>query len=173
MKRKHVRLCVHCIKFKIFLNFKFFTHTVLILTTAMTTTENKLHLHKHLTSSSVTVSTCWGAESTSSSSSSSSPISNSVYLPACALKLSRCSHLFFVLSWNFFLKSATASFRLVGPLSALAPGSPYHSHIKQITNITDSSVNITLQNLHQKNLQLAAPTAESIVKVSQTQIINI
>ena len=83
------------------------------------------------------------SSSLSSSSSSSSPISSSVYLPGCALKLSLSSHLFFVFSWNFFLKSATASSRVVGPFSALAPASPYrqstfHTFIRGAIDVADS-----------------------------------
>jgi len=121
----------------------------------------------------ITRPTCANADSSSSSSSSSSPISSSVYLPGCALKLARSSHLFLVLSWYFFLKSAIASSRVVGPFSALAPASPYTFSIACIQNIDglqstdDSKINV-INNY--TNNTLAALTAE---KMSRKQsIIN-
>lgn len=103
---------------------------------------------KFSASSAIRRPTCANAHSSSSSSSSSSPISSSVYLPGCALKLARSSHLFLVLSWYFFLKSAIASSRVVGPFSALAPASPYTFSIACIQNIDrlqstdDSKINV-------------------------------
>ena len=64
----------------------------------------------------------------SSAGPSSSPISINVYFPVLGTKFSRSSHLFLVLSENFFLNSLMATSSVVwGPLRLLWPLSPWNT----------------------------------------------